>query len=248
MNHAGNFTWAAGYYSGRGLVRHKNEDAVAINGEPVSQEEVGRDFLDSRSDHLIVLADGMGGHVRGEFASQLTLTVLAAQWRRQGEAFEPLEATRAANGAVYDAMRENPELLGMGTTVVGLHIRQNTATWFNVGDSRLYLYRAGVLQQISVDHVPRGITAGGGRTHSITQSIGGSYRPLEIWPAMGTLELHRNDLLLACTDGLTDCVTDSQIAAACTELTPIENLVSQLVGTAEARGAPDNLSIVALRG
>jgi serine/threonine protein phosphatase PrpC len=211
------------------------------------QDVVQRRLLDGNSDHLIVVADGMGGHVRGEFASRLTSDALATHWRARRDEFEPIEATRAANRSVYDAMQENHELLGMGATVVGMHIRQDSLVWFNVGDSRLYLFRTGGLKQLSVDHVPRGATAPVRRNHNITQSIGGAYRPLEVWPAMGTLELRAQDLLLCCTDGLTDCVTDTQIASACAQEISVDELVSQLVVATEAGGAADNFSVVALR-
>jgi PPM family protein phosphatase len=107
-------------------------------------------------------------------ASQIAVQAIGELWINDRLNFEPIEAARVANREVYEVMAGDPALRGMGTTVVAAHVRAAKVAWFNVGDSRGYLLRDGELKQFTVDHVPMGGTgAGKGRSHSITQSIGG---------------------------------------------------------------------------
>ncbi|WP_081421816.1 PP2C family protein-serine/threonine phosphatase [Tardiphaga robiniae] len=235
-------------YSGRGLVRAHNEDCVSVDGEPLECERIQQRRLTEAEDHLIVVADGMGGHVRGELASQVTVQVIGNLWRSRRPHFEPIEATRAANRAIYDAMGNNPTLRGMGATVVGAHINSTRVTWFNLGDSRGYVFRGNGLTQFTTDHVPRGVTGTSrSRSHSITQSVGGGYNLIDVWPAAGVLDARRGDLFLFCTDGLTDAVPDEMInqLLACSK--SLLDAAKALVRATEENGAPDNISLVLLQ-
>jgi protein phosphatase len=230
------------------LVRAHNEDSVVIDGEPLQHERILRRELIGTEDHLIVVADGMGGHVRGEVASQVTVQTISDLWMSRRPHFEPIEATRAANRVVYDAMGKNPALRGMGATVVGAHISATTIAWFNLGDSRGYVFRDNVLTQFTTDHVPRGSTgAGRSRSHSITQSIGGGYSLMDVWPAAGLLDARKGDLFLFCTDGLTDAAPDELINQLLAHSKSSLEAVKALVRVAEENGAPDNISLVLLQ-
>src|SRR5258708_25600659 len=127
------FRWGAATDVGR--VRTNNEDSLIT------------------SDHLFAVADGMGGHEGGEVASDLALQTLEATFT------EPtteglLEAAHDANAAVYGRAAGDPDLHGMGTTLVAIAPMDGSdaVAWINVGDSRLYLLRDGELTQISEDH------------------------------------------------------------------------------------------------
>src|SRR3954467_13813922 len=122
MSSGGEAKNAAIAFCGRGLVRAGNEDSIAVDGTPLEHEKMLRRELTGAEDHLIIVADGMGGHVKGELASQLTVQTISDFWKNSRPNFEPVEAARTANQAVYDAMRTNPSLRGMGATVVGAHI------------------------------------------------------------------------------------------------------------------------------
>ncbi len=235
-------------FCGRGLVRAHNEDNVAIDGEPLEHEKILHRELRGADDHLIVVADGMGGHVRGELASQVTVQTISDLWRRCRPHFEPIEATRAANRAVYHAMGNDPALRGMGATVVGAHINATKISWFNLGDSRGYVYRDNKLTQFTTDHVPRGTnSAAKNRNHTITQSIGGGYRLMDVWPAAGLLDVHKGDLFLFCTDGLTDAIPDELINQLLTHSKSLFDAVKEMLHVAEANGSPDNISLVLLQ-
>jgi PPM family protein phosphatase len=235
-------------FSGRGAVRPHNEDSVAIDGQRLGQESVVRFPLNEDVDHLIVVADGMGGHARGELASQIAVRSIGEVWINRRPNFEPVEAARVANRAVYEAMADDPALRGMGATVVAVHVRAAKVMWFNVGDSRGYLLRDGELKQFTVDHVPMGGTgAGKGRSHSITQSIGGGYSQMEIWPAAGLLEVRKSDVFLLCTDGLTDPVSDDLIKRLLLQSRTMTEAAASLIEAAEMNGSPDNVSLVLVR-
>jgi protein phosphatase len=235
-------------FCGRGLVRAENEDSVAVDGQSLEHERILSLELNASQDHLIVVADGMGGHVRGELASQLTVQTISELWMNHRPNFEPIEAARAANQAVYHAMETNPTLRGMGSTLVGAHFNATKITWFNLGDSRGYVFRNNKLAQFTTDHVPRGATGPGrSRSHSITQSIGGAYRLVDVWPAVGLLDARKGDIFLFCTDGLTDAVSDELISQLFIVSRSLPEVVKELLRVAEANGAPDNISLVLLQ-
>jgi serine/threonine protein phosphatase PrpC len=145
-------------------------------------------------------------------------------------------------------MGNNPALRGMGAAVVGAHINAGKVAWFNVGDSRGYIFRDHKLTQFTTDHVPRGSTGlGRSRSHSITQSIGGGYSLIDVWPAAGLLDARKGDLFLFCTDGLTDAVPDEVISQLLVNSKSSLGVAKELLRVAEANGAPDNISLVLLQ-
>ena len=191
--------------------------------------------------HTLIVADGMGGHVRGDLARNLVLQVLEERANDLHNTVSCVEALRAANLAVYDRAREEPAFNAMGCTVVGAAIEGSACRWFNVGDSRAYHFD-GALRQVSRDHVPP--TPDGRRTHSVTQSLGGKPVFQEIWPASGHFNLRRGDSVLLCSDGLTDVLADSEIAAVFAEGFAGTEIVARLLSSCLSKGAPDNVTMV----
>ena len=126
---------------------------------------------------------------------------------------------------------------GMGTTVAGLLLSAARVLWFNVGDSRVYRYRDGSLQQLSVDHVPPGLRSG-----IITQSLGGGFGFVPIEPDIGADDLAVPSRWLVCSDGLTDMIDDTEIAR-CLEDND-EEAARKLFEAAMAAGGDDNISII----
>ncbi len=189
----------------------------------------------------------MGGHARGEVASELALASLNAAWRERRPGFDAAQAIRRANDRLYAEMARDSLCRGMGATLVGLHLRSAQGAWFNLGDSRLYHHRAGRLRQVSLDHVPAGDThAGRARSHRVTQSIGGGYAPLEGCPAVGAIGFQRKDRILLCTDGLTDVLTDREIATINAECATVSEAALRLRAAVFDAGAPDNVTCLLL--
>ena len=192
------FTWGGATHTGQ--VRAMNQDNLLT------------------ADGLFAVADGMGGHLGGEVASERAVQLLKDRAPAGLEAL--IDAVRAANLGVHTEAAGNPELRGMGTTLVAVVGTDDGLGLINVGDSRIYLYRAGVLKQLSEDHslvetmVRRGeITAEAALTHPqrnvVLRALGvDSEVDLDAW----TLTPAHGDRLVLCSDGLFNEVSGVQIA------------------------------------
>lgn len=236
-------TRCAAGLSSTGCVRKHNEDCAAVDGAIISEGAVSA-FALGDGHHLLLVADGMGGHAKGEVASAFAVDALVHLTSSMTDAASCVHVVREVNRSLYDVMKQDETLRGMGTTIVGVVLQKARAIWFNVGDSRAYLYR-GALQQLTTDHVPAGDTARKGRrSHAITQSLGGGFGVTDIWPAAGSLSLMPGDKLLICSDGLTDLLSDDEIAALLDQAIKPEETVTKLIKTALTRGAPDNVTVI----
>jgi PPM family protein phosphatase len=234
-------------FTHKGCVRARNEDSIVVAGW-VSDVEMS---APRRSRHalgeplLFAVADGLGGHAAGEVASRLAIKRLAAG---KASAQADCIAARLAgiNTELYEAMKSDPSLVGMGTTIAGLVLCARRAVWFNVGDSRIYRERSGRIEQLSVDDVPPGP-----RNGVITQTLGGCRSFVPILPHIGGEDFaedfaEENLLLrsrwLLCSDGLTDMLDDAEIERAFAASD--EETLRTLFAAAMAAGGRDNISIV----
>lgn len=229
--------------SSRGLVRPVNEDGASIDGHRLAEAKPFQRTLPAGR-HALIVADGMGGHARGDLARDLVLEILEARADELHSDASCIEALRAANRAVYDHALDHPGLRAMGSTVVGTAINGSACRWFNVGDSRAYHFD-GHLRQISQDHVPPALN--GRRTHAVTQSLGGLPRFMEVTPSVGHLELGVGDRILLCSDGLTDVVADDEIATLLSEAPAAAHAVERILAACLSRGAPDNVTVLVAR-
>ncbi len=225
-----------------GRKRQKNEDSYLLN-----------DTL-----NLYIVADGMGGHAGGEYASRIAITTIENRFRGAGESLSNAEtlvadAIREASAKIMQKAEEDRALKGMGTTVVCLHIDGKKAILGHVGDSRAYLFRDGALDQITEDHslvneqVKNGlITAEEARTHQfkniITRSVGVT---TEVEPDIFSRKLKEGDLYLICSDGLSNLVEAHEMEK---ELKEKDKLMAakNLVDLANKRGGDDNITLVAV--
>ncbi len=215
---------------------------------------------------LFVVADGMGGHAGGETASLLTVetvvqSILADKASRLST--EPgdlvMGAIHRANTAVHSAAGKNKALSGMGTTVVTMYFDDDKMFVGHVGDSRVYVARRQQLWQITKDHslVNEKLKAGiitreqmkrDRSRNVITRSVGFESSVLvDIYEK----ELNTGELYIACSDGLSGMVDDSEIIRLIDEkgwdsedLLP---LVNALIDSANAHGGDDNVTVVAVR-
>jgi protein phosphatase len=219
-----------------GRVRTHNEDAVLCC--PTLQ--------------LWAVADGMGGHQRGEVASEIALdTLLEAV--QQGESLD--QAVHSANSAIIAASEEDPESAGMGTTLVAAKFSgaQFELAW--VGDSRAYRVSGQGIEQVSRDHslvqslVDAGeLTPGQARNHPrrnvVTRCLGHAEQLLEVSVVSGTLA--PGELLLLCSDGLSGELLDEQIQELCASASTLDDLVQQLIDSANTAGGRDNISCIVI--
>lgn len=230
------YVWATATH--QGVVRDNNEDSLF----PDSSGE-------SDSDTVLVVADGMGGHVAGEVASRLAVNAAASS------DLEAADRVAAANRAIREEVAREPSLEGMGTTMTLVALNSEmTAHFAHIGDSRAYLLRDGELRQVTEDHtvaaehVASGeITEEEARTHPqrhmLTRTLGLT-RFVNVDEI--TLELESGDRLLLCSDGLNEMVTDADISAELGERRPVDQVVWGLVETANEAGGLDNITVIVI--
>jgi len=238
-----------------GLVRTHNEDAVAVN------PGLG----------LAILADGMGGYNAGEVASGMATALLASELANAFTATDPherlpegrlrahaaLEAEIArANGAIYQAAQSQPQYAGMGTTLVMALFYDDTMTVAHIGDSRLYRWRDGELQQITRDHsllqeqIDSGMISPEQARYAANRNL--VTRALGVDPVVEAeirdYAVAEGDVYLLCSDGLNDMVDDEEIAMALAALAAnLELCAGQLVEMANDNGGRDNVSVILVR-
>jgi serine/threonine protein phosphatase PrpC len=238
-----------------GLKRGHNEDNYLIN------EEL----------NLFVVADGMGGHAGGEFASAIcvntveevvTAMEIGGEAAPQVDSDDPVELSREkvryaivlAGKRIYEKATEMPEYHGMGTTAVVVLVERGNAIIAHVGDSRVYLHRDGKTEQVTDDHslvyqkVKEGlITAEQAKTHKmrnvITRSLG--YQE-EVEVDVQVRAVRRGDRFLLCSDGLCGHLDADEIAAVFEKLGP-QDSARRLVEIACERGGEDNITAVVAR-
>jgi protein phosphatase len=215
------------------MVRENNEDSVFPASSGQSDDRV-----------LVIVADGMGGHVAGEVASRIAINAAASADLEAGD------RVAAGNRAIREEVARDPGLEGMGTTMTLLDIQDGVATIGHVGDSRAYLLRDGQMEQMTIDHtvaaeyVARGELSpeeavGHPQRHMLTRTLGLS-RFVNV--DEHTIDLKAGDRVMLCSDGLTEMVSDAQIAEALASGTADE-VVWQLVEMANEAGGVDNITV-----
>lgn len=236
-----------------GLKRGHNEDNYLIN------EELS----------LFVVADGMGGHAGGEYASAIAVntveeivTSMNTDLDDPADTDDPVEITRhklshairLAGRRIYEKAREQPEYHGMGTTAVVLLVDRGNAYVAHVGDSRLYMVREGAIEQVTEDHsliaekIRHGLlTPEEAKNHRmrnvITRSLG--YQE-DVEVDLQVRAVRRGDQYLLCSDGLSGLVEDEEMQELVTQFGPQE-AARRLTELACERGGEDNITTIIAR-
>ncbi len=206
---------------------------------------------------LYVVADGMGGHNAGEIASQMAVAEIQRAYYADPSADIPTALTNAlqsAHQAIAQHARSTASQSGMGTTVTLAVVREREVHVANVGDSRTYLLRSGVLTQVSQDHsmvaeqVRAGVlTAEQAHNHPqrnvITRALG---KTATAKPDFFHGALQPGDTLILCSDGLSTMVTDSEIQDIVSKWAPAD-AARRLVDLANEHGGLDNISVIIVR-
>ncbi len=227
-----------------GHVRARNEDRCGTSSwRSTGEDEAWAGEVDGRRGWALV-ADGMGGHGAGDVASEIAVQAMAEFLQGITDPSGIEAAIEGANERVHAAMRGPRGRPAMGTTIVGLLMCATRATVFNVGDSRAYLLRQGRLGMLSHDHTPEVGRVVRERSHAVTQSLGGTHARLRLRPHLVTTELGRGDVVLLCSDGLTDLLDDERIEAMLRSGS--HSPATDLVAAALAAGGNDNVSVVVL--
>lgn len=228
-----------------GKVRTLNQDTVYSCGSCVGTLS-----------NLFIVADGMGGHKAGDYASAYAVNAIERIVADNNDT-EPIrvmrEAIETANSEIFEKSLEE-DFAGMGTTLVCATVQKDTLYVANVGDSRLYVI-SDKIKQITKDHslVEEMIRAGEldrevARFHPdkniITRAIGTDPKVLIDF---FEVELNKGDVILMCTDGLTNMVSDDEIEDIVKGSDDVKEIVSLLVEKANENGGKDNIGVVLAR-
>lgn len=238
--------YAAG--TDKGLLRDINEDSYMI--------------IPGRSDTscVFVIADGLGGHNSGEVASRMAVEYIRDNIGAEGcfdsaDLSGKLEAlVKKVNTAVYERSLGSAEVSGMGTTLTMAVFAGSTLTAAHVGDSRLYLIRDGAIRQLTEDHSYIGELVRQGkltreeaekhpRKNIITRAIGSSP---ELEVDIISHQIEADDIYILCTDGLTNMVSESDIADIVSGSDP-EHACAKLIEAANKQGGEDNITVIVIK-
>jgi protein phosphatase len=233
----------------QGLVRSNNEDNFYLD------EKLG----------LLVVADGMGGHASGETASLLAVNVIRDYFQgpqkligdynhSYSEAANTLKsAISLANLAVFEAAQSSPQLAGMGTTIAAVLLAGNKLSIAHIGDSRVYLIRAGDIEQLTDDHsmvneqvkhdiITKEEAAKSEMKNILTKALGIS---TDTEADLNEMAVFDGDILLLCSDGLTTMVPDEDILKIISFAGNPGAVCDSLINVANEKGGKDNITVVA---
>lgn len=236
-----------------GCVREANEDSLYIE-LPQEGDETPQNYA------LLLVADGMGGQVAGKEASETAVDIIRTLFSDTSKAEQPIEdirtfitaSFRQANKAVFEKGKAREA--EMGTTLTTAFIDDQHAFIGHVGDSRVYHLRAREIGQLTEDHtlaedmIRKGRATREEMQHSpmrsmLTRSIG-TKEEVTIDQPLG-IELEEGDVLLLCTDGLTNLVKEQEILSAVHNTADVQTACDKLVDMARTRGGHDNITVVA---
>jgi protein phosphatase len=229
-----------------GLIRDHNEDRLAVFPEK----------------GLVLLADGMGGYNAGEVASQLVIDTVSEQLLSMHEHLngligkkEIVSTIELSNLAIFDAVEENSELNGMGTTLVLAVFHGQKARFAHIGDSRLYRYRNGDFKQLTSDHsmlqelIDQGVFQSeeeaidaGVPSSVLTRGLGIEY---DIKVDFREEQVQDGDVYLLCSDGLSGMIPDEAIYSVLDSLSgDLSGAADLLTKLALDNGGRDNISLI----
>jgi PPM family protein phosphatase len=252
-----------------GRVRHRNEDNFLVaelsrtlqilqTSLPQAATHQG-----SSRGHVLLVADGLGGHAAGGIASSLTVEIVEAfvvdllqAADEHGVLADLRLAVQKAHDRIIEESGQHPELAGMGTTLTLAFISGHKLFVLHAGDSRCYLLRKGLLRQITEDHTIVAELARRGvikpeeachhrLRHIVTNVLGGGSARVQV--DVQKVDLEPGDAVLLCSDGLTDMVDDGRIATLLTATAYPKSACERLLGEANGKGGNDNITAIVAR-
>ncbi|MBX2976054.1 MAG: serine/threonine-protein phosphatase [Ignavibacteriaceae bacterium] len=237
-----------------GSVRTNNEDIISLDGL-IYRDNSFQIYLEpeiSNNRFLISVSDGMGGHNAGEVASEIVVSELQ-QFKQELANELPADAdelkslfqkkVKEIHKKLTDEGKRDSNKHGMGATFISVLFLDNRVFYFSAGDSRLYRFRRGILRQISKDHsLAELIGDARSKSHIILNSVGGGESVFIDFIEI-TEQLLDEDILLLCSDGLTDMLSDDTIESQLEK----NITAADLCNLAKEAGGKDNISIALLK-
>ena len=235
----------AEFCTNTGSLRSTNQDNLYFNGMVLDRNCVAESGAQQFQDFpmLFAVCDGMGGETRGDEAAYAAAKLLTDCHAALTDGVE-----KALEDYIAHANKEILKLGHAGSTLVALILEENSATLAHLGDSRAYLYRGGELMRLTEDHTQLRVIGEfeweKNKCHVLTRHLGMDLPELVIRPSYRSLNLRSGDLILLCSDGLTDMVKDEEISAI------LENSpqpARALVSAALLNGGADNVTSAVVR-
>ncbi len=240
---------------------------ICVSSDVGKIREINQDsyfYCDNNQLPIFVVADGMGGHNAGEIASNLAIQIIKEAYNREKDRIveKELELPRfinetliKANNRVFMEANEQESCQGMGTTITMGFIYENELFIGHIGDSRAYLLRDGELVQLTQDH---SLVAELVRNGSISQEEARNHPQKNIITrALGTdsnvnidivsRDLQNGDIILLCTDGLTNMVSEKRIREILISCGDLKNICDTLINSANALGGFDNSTVMVIK-
>lgn len=234
-----------------GCVRTNNEDMILLDGDFFRDGGMRDEILVSDSGRMAAaVADGMGGHNAGEVASETVLHLLDEFIVDLPEGLSPRDFRQEfdwwverTHRKLLEMGRSNREMAKLGTTLVGLLTYENCVYVFNIGDSRLYRFRNGILRQLTTDHTMRQKTGNMNiPSNQIYNCLGGNGPTSFADLTDITDKVFEDDVFLVCSDGLSDMLSDNDIEDVLNKKVDIDDLIE----AAKRSGGKDNVSAILL--
>ena len=236
------------YLTDTGKVRTHNEDSVTI-------------LKNASNEYLMIVCDGMGGHRKGEVASSMAITALGSRFNKISSIGSKLDAVNWLNDSVSEINKSileyatnNPDSVGMGTTIVVALLTHDYLIFGNIGDSSGFVMKKGQLHKVTKDHTLVNLLVQAGnltpeeakfhpKRNVLMKALGAANTvELDIFDVDMTI-----DAILLCSDGLTNMLTNEQIEKVLNDSElEIAEKVSKLIRKCNARGGTDNISIAYL--
>lgn len=236
------------YITDSGRVRSHNEDSVTI-------------VKNAASEHLLIVADGMGGHRAGEVASSMVVTQIGSRFQSLSTIGTKLDAVNwlkenvnEINTSIIKYSEEHPEAMGLGTTCVMALLTKDFLMFANIGDSSGFVLKNGTLHKITKDHTLVNLLV---ETGDLSESEAQNHPKKNVlMKALGAADKCELDIfdvdsevdaIMLCSDGLTNMLTKEQIEKVLNEAgAPIEEKLIKLIKKCNVRGGQDNISIAFL--
>lgn len=236
------------YITDSGRVRSHNEDSVTI-------------VKNAASEHLMIVADGMGGHRAGEVASSMVVTEIGTKFKSLSTIGTKVDAVnwlkenvQEVNANIIKYSEEHPESMGLGTTCVMALLTKNFLLFVNIGDSSGFVFKNGKLKKITKDHTLVNFLV---ETGDLSETEAANHPKKNVlMKALGAADQCEIDIfevetdieaIMLCSDGLTNMLTKEQIEKVLTEEDiSVEDKLIKLIKKCNVRGGQDNISIAYL--
>lgn len=240
-----------------GRRRPRNEDTFLFANFD-NDNSTKESFTIKEQGFLMLVADGMGGAAAGEVASEMAAETIRKKLKEFPQAVTAEQKLKTAvslsNQRIYEYAQEHIELKGMGTTVTAAYIQGAIAYIAQVGDSRAYLLRGGEIKQLTKDQSLAQYLFDLGQItkekmrlmpqNVILQALG-TEKGVDV--ALSKIQLCKNDMLLLCSDGLSNKVSNQEINEIVLTSSKPKNIVGRLINLANERGGEDNITVVIAR-